>query len=83
MENSTETAPTTSLVSMEKLDRMASWVGASVASAFFSSLERWSCINLSATDSDDEDGEETNDRPVLTQIIVHDAPQDGRPSTNP
>ena len=77
MENSTETAPTT-------LDRVASWVGASVASAFFASLERWSCINLSATDSDDEDEEETKDRPLmLTQIIVHDAPKDSQPSGNP
>lgn len=42
-----------------KLDRLAGWVGASVASAFFASLERCSCINLSTTDAeDDEEGKE-------------------------
>ncbi|XP_031473322.1 uncharacterized protein LOC116245869 [Nymphaea colorata] len=46
-------------------------VGASVASAFFASLERCSCINLSTTDAEDE--EEANDRPLmLTKPIVHD-----------
>ncbi|WOL10942.1 hypothetical protein Cni_G19702 [Canna indica] len=31
----------------EKLEGVASWVGASVVSAFFASLEHCSCINLS------------------------------------
>ncbi|PIN24546.1 hypothetical protein CDL12_02731 [Handroanthus impetiginosus] len=47
----------------EKLDRVASWVGASVATAFFASLERCACINISTTDSDVD--EEANDRPLM------------------
>eukprot|EP01018_Ginkgo_biloba_P016764 Gb_41245 [translate_table: standard] len=46
-----------------KLDRVAGWVGASVASAFFASLERCSCINLSTTDNEDE--EEAKDMPLI------------------
>ena len=69
-----------SLISCEKLDRMANWVGSSVASAFFASLERCSCINLSTTDNEDEDGEEAKDRPLmLTKPIVHDAPDEAFP----
>ncbi|KAK6919951.1 hypothetical protein RJ641_015855 [Dillenia turbinata] len=52
-----------SFISCEKLDRMANWVGASVASAFFASLERCSCINLSTGDVEDED--EPKDRPLM------------------
>ncbi|KAL6566014.1 hypothetical protein OROHE_005069 [Orobanche hederae] len=48
----------------EKLDRVASWVGTSVATAFFASLERCSCIHLSTDDADDED-EEAKDRPLM------------------
>ncbi|RVW29515.1 hypothetical protein CK203_077418 [Vitis vinifera] len=45
---------------------MATWVSTSVASAFFASLERCSCINLSTTDMDDDDnGEEAKDRPLM------------------
>ncbi|PKA53213.1 hypothetical protein AXF42_Ash009943 [Apostasia shenzhenica] len=62
-----------SFISCEKLDRMANWLGTSVASAFFASLERCSCINLSTTDNDEEE-EEANDRPLmLTKPIAHDA----------
>ncbi|EOX95667.1 hypothetical protein QUC31_005157 [Theobroma cacao] len=58
-------------ISCDKLDRMATWVGSNMASAFFASLERCSCINLSTTDFDDE--EEAKDRPLmLTKPIVHD-----------
>ncbi|KAK1289839.1 hypothetical protein QJS10_CPB18g01501 [Acorus calamus] len=61
-----------SFISCEKLDRMANWVGASVASAFFASLERCSCINLSTTDVEDE--AEAKDRPLmLTKPAVHDS----------
>ncbi|GFQ00566.1 hypothetical protein PHJA_002200500 [Phtheirospermum japonicum] len=50
----------------EKLDRAASWVGTSVATAFFASLERCSCIHLSTDDTDDDDdGEEAKDRPLM------------------
>ncbi|KAF3434223.1 hypothetical protein FNV43_RR25326 [Rhamnella rubrinervis] len=53
-----------SIVSLEKLDQMASWVSATVSSAFFSSLERCSCVNLSTTDPDDDDEDEAKDRPL-------------------
>lgn len=46
-----------------KLDRAAVWVGTSVVSAFFASLERCSCITLSTTDTEDE--EEAKDRPLM------------------
>nr|XP_010940436.1 uncharacterized protein LOC105059012 [Elaeis guineensis] len=65
-------------LSCEKLDRMANWVGASVSSAFFASLERCSCINLSTTDNEDEaKAEDAKDRPLmLPKPIVHDAPDE-------
>ncbi|KAK9145667.1 hypothetical protein Sjap_005570 [Stephania japonica] len=60
-----------SFISCEKLDKMANWVGTSVASAFFASLERCSCVNL--TTHDFEDDEEAKDRPLmLTKPVVHD-----------
>ncbi|KAJ9685053.1 hypothetical protein PVL29_017184 [Vitis rotundifolia] len=43
---------------------MATWVNTNVASAFFTSLKRCSCINLSMIDMDD-DGEEAKDRPLM------------------
>ncbi|KAK8711368.1 hypothetical protein V6N13_146652 [Hibiscus sabdariffa] len=62
-------------ISGDKLDRMANWVGTSMASAFFASLERCSCINLSTTDFDD-DGESHHDRPLLfTKPLLHDEPE--------
>ncbi|XP_043687604.1 uncharacterized protein LOC122638819 [Telopea speciosissima] len=65
-----------SFISCEKLDRMANWVGTNVASAFFASLERCSCINLSTTDIEIDDEEEAKDRPLmLTKPIVHDYPE--------
>ncbi|XP_039792029.1 uncharacterized protein LOC120657692 [Panicum virgatum] len=48
------------------MESWATWVGTSVASAFFASLERCSCINLS-TDDDDEEEEE-----VLSSAPRHD-----------
>ncbi|CAK8567618.1 unnamed protein product [Lathyrus sativus] len=33
---------------------MASWIGMNLATAFFSSLERCSCINLSTSDDPDD-----------------------------
>ncbi|OVA14739.1 hypothetical protein BVC80_1819g60 [Macleaya cordata] len=67
-----------SLISCEKLDQMVNWVGTSVASTFFASLERCSCINLSTSDldDDDDDEEEANDRPlILTKPIIFDGPE--------
>nr|KYP54643.1 hypothetical protein KK1_000838 [Cajanus cajan] len=54
-------------MSCDKLDRVAMWVGSNVVSAFFASLERCSCINLSITDNDEEDDYTHNndDRPLF------------------
>ncbi|KAG6437576.1 hypothetical protein SASPL_102495 [Salvia splendens] len=46
-----------------KWEKVVRWVGASVAAAFFSSLEKWSCINISTLDSDAD--EEADDRPLM------------------
>ena len=54
-----------SSMSCEMLDRVAYWVGSNVASAFFASLERCSCINLSTTDLDDDFDNENDDRPLM------------------
>ncbi|CAF1702296.1 hypothetical protein Bca4012_003129 [Brassica carinata] len=65
--NSTaSTASNLSTASLEKLDQAASWFGATVISAFFASLERCSCVNLSTFDDDDDedDNEESNSRPL-------------------
>lgn len=63
-----------SFITCEKLDRVATWFGISVASAFFASLERCSCINLSTTDLDEE--EEAYDFPLmLTKPVTHDDSQ--------
>ncbi|KAL5994477.1 hypothetical protein ACLOJK_024529 [Asimina triloba] len=68
------------ILSCNKLDRVAHWLGSNVAWAFFASLEHFSCINLSTNDPDDNAGcveEEAKDRPlVLTKPAVHDAPDD-------
>ncbi|XP_020274400.1 uncharacterized protein LOC109849045 [Asparagus officinalis] len=66
-----------SITSYEKLDRAANWVVTSVASAFFASLERFSCINLSTSDIDDED-DEANDRSMMFSKIdaIDDAESD-------
>lgn len=44
-----------SMISREKLDQAASWVSSTVVSAFFSSLERFSCVNVATNDPEDED----------------------------
>jgi len=54
----------------EKMEGYVLWVGTGVALAFFASLERCSCIHLHTTEkeedgSDDEDPEETKDRPLM------------------
>jgi hypothetical protein len=55
-----------SILSYQRLGGVASCFGASVASAFFASLERCSCINLSTSDDDaDVDEEEAKDRPLM------------------
>lgn len=54
-------------VSCDKLDKMANRIGTSLASAFFASLERCSCITISTfhDDDDDDDNEEGKNRPFL------------------
>uniref|UniRef100_A0A453Q614 Uncharacterized protein n=3 Tax=Aegilops tauschii TaxID=37682 RepID=A0A453Q614_AEGTS len=49
----------------------ASWFGAGVTSAFFASLERCSCINLSTDDDDDDDA----DALMLAAAAPSDQPQ--------
>ncbi|KVI04596.1 hypothetical protein Ccrd_017084 [Cynara cardunculus var. scolymus] len=55
-----------SILSYEKLEGIANWVGNNVASAFFASLERFSCVNLNTSDSDDENEEEAKDCPLMS-----------------
>ncbi|RAL39794.1 unnamed protein product [Cuscuta campestris] len=70
---------------IEKLDGLARWVGSSVASAFFASLERCSCVNLNTSDSDNEDGEEAKDVPLMlnTPIPSHIDPDNSNPRSKP
>lgn len=50
----------------ERVDCLARWVGMGVAAAFFASLERCSCVNLTTFDTDDDDeAEEAKDRPLV------------------
>ncbi|KAL9386889.1 hypothetical protein Peur_020013 [Populus x canadensis] len=63
--NTTNT--TNSIVSVENLNNVANWVSATVISAFFSSLERFSCVNVSTTDPDDDD----DDRPLALPTNPH------------
>ncbi|KAH7538262.1 hypothetical protein FEM48_Zijuj03G0181000 [Ziziphus jujuba var. spinosa] len=52
-------------LSYEKFNGMMSWVGTHVASAFFASLERCSCINLSTSDDPDVNPDEAHDLPLM------------------
>ncbi|KAI3712507.1 hypothetical protein L1987_71064 [Smallanthus sonchifolius] len=63
-----------SILSYEKLEGLANWVGSNVASAFFASLDRFSCVNINTSDSDDEnENEEAKDRPLmLTNLPASD-----------
>lgn len=57
------------IMSYEKLDGLARWFGTSVASAFFASLERCSCVNLNTSESDDEEEEEAKERPLMISAL--------------
>ncbi|XP_027342899.1 uncharacterized protein LOC113855456 [Abrus precatorius] len=46
------------LISKEKIDQVATWVGSTVSSAFFSSLERFSCVNIATSDPDNDDDDD-------------------------
>ncbi|KAD2805548.1 hypothetical protein E3N88_38925 [Mikania micrantha] len=56
-----------SILSYEKVEGLANWVGSNVASAFFASLDRFSCVNVTTSDSDDENEneEEAKDHPLI------------------
>ncbi|CAE5962161.1 unnamed protein product [Arabidopsis arenosa] len=54
-----------SVISRVKLDQVATWV----VSAFFTSLERCACLNLSTTDLDDDD--EAKDLPLVVSAAPH------------
>ncbi|CAL9008896.1 hypothetical protein PRUPE_2G314400 [Prunus persica] len=60
-----ESQSQSSCLSYEKLNGVASWLGTHVASAFFASLERCSCINLSTSDDHEMNPEEAHDRPLM------------------
>ncbi|CAN6883933.1 unnamed protein product [Brassica oleracea] len=62
------TASNLSTASFEKIDQAASWVGTTVISAFFASLERFSCVNLSTSDDDDD---ESHSRPLALSPAPH------------
>ncbi|KAK4397266.1 hypothetical protein Sango_1563200 [Sesamum angolense] len=66
-------------------DKLACWVGSSFATAFFASLERCSCINLSTDDDDDDDNaDEANHRPlILTKHPSYKLPDLPQISTSP
>ncbi|XP_073112592.1 uncharacterized protein [Elaeis guineensis] len=72
-------------LSYERLEGVASWLGTSVASAFFASLERCSCINLSTAEDDgDEEEEEAKDRPLmLTKPVTFDSVHSDHPEPSP
>jgi hypothetical protein len=66
------------------MESWVTWVGASVSSAFFASLERCSCINLSTDDDDDDrdDEEEAKDQPlILSSAPRHDEATDATTTT--
>ncbi|CAL0312565.1 unnamed protein product [Lupinus luteus] len=46
------------IISKETIDHVATWVGSTVSSAFFSSLERFSCVNVTTSDPDDDDDDD-------------------------
>ncbi|KAJ4840931.1 hypothetical protein Tsubulata_001138 [Turnera subulata] len=66
---------TTSIVSMENVNQVASWVSSSVVTAFFNSLERFSCVNISTMDPDDDDDDyyedEAKDQPLTLTNDSH------------
>lgn len=49
----------------ERVEGIGTWMAMSVIAAFFSSLERCSCINLSTAEDEFDDEEEAKDRPLM------------------
>ncbi|KAB5573428.1 hypothetical protein DKX38_000622 [Salix brachista] len=66
----TTTTSSSSIVSVENLNNVANWVSATVISAFFSSLERFSCVNVATMDPD-EDDDEAQDRSLALSTNQH------------
>ncbi|CAN1250859.1 hypothetical protein LINPERPRIM_LOCUS7545 [Linum perenne] len=58
------------------------WVGTSMASAFFTSLERCSCINLSTSD-DADDAEDAQDRPLMFSNSISNSSFSSSSSSSP
>jgi hypothetical protein len=48
------------------IDQVATWVGSTVSSAFFSSLERFSCVNVATSDPEDNDEDDEDYSSVTT-----------------
>ncbi|KAK8934731.1 hypothetical protein KSP39_PZI015053 [Platanthera zijinensis] len=65
MENSHSDLENGGVTSPEKFEGMATWVTTGLASFFFASLERFSCINLATSDTDDEMDAEASDRTLM------------------
>ncbi|CAH8275545.1 unnamed protein product [Arabidopsis lyrata] len=67
------TSNVSTTTSMEKIDHAASWISATVISAFFTSLERCACVNLSTShdDEDDDDDDESHHRPLALSAAPH------------
>ncbi|KAJ0239648.1 Uncharacterized protein HA466_0232520 [Hirschfeldia incana] len=62
----------TTTTSMDKIDQAASWISATIISAFFASLESCSCVNLSTSHDDEEEyGEESYNRPLALSAAPH------------
>ncbi|KDP25251.1 hypothetical protein JCGZ_20407 [Jatropha curcas] len=65
------------IVSMDNLNQVATWVSTTVISAFFSSLERFSCVNIATFDPDEDDFEdEEKDRPLALTNNPHQSEDD-------
>lgn len=63
---------------VSKLDQLSSWFSATVASAFFFSLERFACVQVVTIGDDDDDDEEAMDRPLTLPVRVSEC----QPSSN-
>ncbi|XP_044484645.1 uncharacterized protein LOC123210384 [Mangifera indica] len=66
-----ENNPNNGIISFVNLSNVASWVSTTVISAFFASLERCSCVNLTTTDPDDDEQEEAKDRPLTLTFTTN------------
>ncbi|XAR72423.1 hypothetical protein NMG60_11019050 [Bertholletia excelsa] len=57
------------MITCDRVNQMVKWVGSSLTSAFFASLECCSCINLNASHEDIiEDDEEAKDCPFMLTV---------------